>query len=89
MNFTSSKNLLYFSLAMAFIPAAMAAEPGAVDDYLHFLKSGSAAYPLELLKNAGVDLTSPEPVEETFALMGDYVDRLEKLLEIEGKIILY
>jgi len=67
--------------AQALSNRVLQGEPGAVDDYLHFLKSGSAAYPLELLKNAGVDLTSPEPVEETFALMGDYVDRLEKLLK--------
>jgi len=56
-------------------------EPGAVEDYLGFLKSGSSGYPLEVLKKAGVDLTSPEPVEEAFALMADYVDRLEKLLK--------
>jgi oligoendopeptidase F len=56
-------------------------EPGAVEDYLGFLKSGSSDYPLEVLKKAGVDLTSPEPVEEAFALMADYVDRLEKLIK--------
>ena len=55
-------------------------EPGAVEDYLGFLKTGSSAYPLEMLKKAGVDLTSPQPVEETFAVMSSYVDRLEKLL---------
>ena len=55
-------------------------EPNAVQDYLGFLKSGSSGYPLDVLKKAGVDLTSPQPVEETFAIMGSYVDRLEKLL---------
>ncbi len=55
-------------------------EPNAVQDYLGFLKSGSSAYPLEALKKAGVDLASPQPVEETFAIMSSYVDRLEKLL---------
>lgn len=55
-------------------------EPGAVEDYLTFLKSGSSDYPLEVLKKAGVDLTHPEPVEEAFAIMTDYIDRLEKLL---------
>ena len=56
-------------------------EPNAVEDYLGFLKSGSSDYPLEVLKKAGVDLTSPEPVEEAFAVMSEYVDRLEKLLK--------
>lgn len=55
-------------------------EPGAVDDYLGFLKSGSSDYPLEVLKKAGVDLTGPQPVEEAFAQMADYVDHLEKLV---------
>ena len=55
-------------------------EPDAVKNYLGFLKAGSSAYPLEVLKKAGVDLASPQPVEETFAVMSSYVDRLEKLL---------
>lgn len=56
-------------------------EPNAVEHYLNFLKAGSSAYPLEVLKNAGVDLASPQPVEETFAVMSSYIDRLEKLLQ--------
>lgn len=55
-------------------------EPNAVDDYLAFLKAGSSIYPLEALKRAGVDLTGPKPVENTFAVMEDYVNRLEELL---------
>jgi oligoendopeptidase F len=56
-------------------------EPNAVEDYLGFLKSGTSADPVEVLKRAGVDLTTPTPVRETFAIMSGYVDRLEKLLE--------
>ncbi len=55
-------------------------EPNAVEDYLNFLRSGSSAYPLDVLKRAGVNLASPQPVEETFAVMESYIDRLEKLL---------
>lgn len=55
-------------------------EPNAAEDYLGFLKSGSSAYPLEVLKRAGVDLTTPKPVEETFAVMESYIDRLEELV---------
>jgi oligoendopeptidase F len=54
--------------------------PGAVEDYLGFLKAGSSQYPLDVLRSAGVDLTTPQPVEETFAVLASYVDRLEKLL---------
>jgi oligoendopeptidase F len=55
-------------------------EPNAVEDYLGFLKSGSSDYSLNVLKKAGVDMASPQAVEETFAVMEGYVDRLEKLL---------
>jgi len=55
-------------------------EKKAVEDYLGFLKSGSSAYPLEVLKRAGVDLASPQPIEETFGVMEGYIDRLEKLV---------
>jgi len=66
--------------AHALAGRVLRAEPGAVEDYLGFLRSGSSAYPVEVLKKAGVDLTTPRPVEETFTIMADYVDRLEKLL---------
>ena len=55
-------------------------EPNAVENYLGFLKSGSSDYPLDVLKKAGVDLTTPKPVEETFAVMEKYIDRLEELV---------
>jgi oligoendopeptidase F len=55
-------------------------EPNAVENYLGFLKSGSSDYSLNVLRKAGVDLTTPQPVEETFAVMEDYIDRMEKLL---------
>ena len=55
-------------------------EPNAVEDYLAFLKAGCSDYPLEVLKRAGVDLTTPEPVDAAFEVMADYVTRLEKLL---------
>ena len=55
-------------------------EPNAAEDYLGFLKSGSSVYPLDVLKKAGVDLTTPNAVEETFAVMEGYIDRLEELV---------
>jgi len=55
-------------------------EPNAVENYLGFLKSGNSDYSLNVLKKAGVDLTTPQPVEETFAVMESYIDRLEKLV---------
>jgi len=55
-------------------------EPNAVENYLGFLKSGSSDYSLNVLKKAGVDLTTPTAVEETFAVMESYIDRMEKLV---------
>ena len=56
-------------------------EPGAAERYLGFLKSGGSRYPLEVLKSAGVDLTTPAPVEETYQVLEGLVERLEKLVE--------
>jgi oligoendopeptidase F len=55
-------------------------ESNAVEDYLGFLKAGNSDYPLNVLKKAGVDLTTSKPVEETFAVMEGYIDRLEELV---------
>jgi oligoendopeptidase F len=52
-----------------------------VEKYLGFLKSGSSDYSLNILKRAGVDMTSPKAVEDTFAVMEGYIDRLETLLK--------
>jgi oligoendopeptidase F len=56
--------------------------PGAVGDYLGFLEAGGSLYPLDALKKAGVDLTSPGSVEQTFEVMIGLVDRLERLLSL-------
>ncbi len=53
--------------------------PGAVDAYLGFLTAGASRYPIDALAAAGVDLATPEPVEAAFAVLADYVDRLERL----------
>ena len=55
-------------------------EPNAVKKYLGFLKSGNSDYSLNVLQGAGADLTTPQAVEETFAVMENYIDRLEKLI---------
>jgi oligoendopeptidase F len=55
-------------------------EPNAVENYLGFLKSGNSDYSLNVLKKAGADLTTPQAVEETFAVMEGYIDQLETLL---------
>jgi oligoendopeptidase F len=51
-----------------------------LESYIEFLKSGSSDYPLELLKKTGVDLTSPEPIENSLKKFGELVEELEKTL---------
>jgi len=58
-------------------------QPGAVEGYLSFLKSGSSKYPLELLALAGVDMTAPEPIEDAMRLFASLLDQTEELLGIE------
>jgi len=58
----------------------LSGEREAVNNYLEFLKAGGSMHPLDALKLAGCDLASPEPVEETFAILSDMVERLENLV---------
>ncbi len=53
--------------------------PGAREAYLEFLKAGGSLYPLEALQRAGVDLTTPQPLDDTFEVLAGLVDRLEQL----------
>jgi oligoendopeptidase F len=65
--------------AHALARGVLAGEPGASERYLDFLRAGGSDYPLDILRRAGVDLTSPGPVEETFAVLTSLVDGLEEL----------
>ena len=53
----------------------------AVKDYLNFLSGGRTKSPIDLLKGAGVDMTSPAPVEQALKLFGTLLDEMEKLME--------
>ncbi len=66
--------------AHALAEAILASKDGAAERYLDFLKAGGSMYPLDALQRAGVDLTTPEPVETTFGVLSDMVDRLETLV---------
>ena len=66
--------------AHALVGRILSGEPNAAEDYLGFLRAGASEYPLDALNAAGVDLTSPEPVDQAFSDMAAYVDQLEQLL---------
>ncbi len=50
------------------------------DQYLQFLSSGGSTYPIDSLKRAGVDMSSPEPVRAALQTFSDLLDRMELLL---------
>ncbi|HSP88424.1 MAG TPA: oligoendopeptidase F, partial [Ignavibacteriaceae bacterium] len=52
----------------------------AVKKYLNFLKAGSSDYPLNILKAAGVDMNSPEPVLSTTQKMNELLNEVESLI---------
>lgn len=51
----------------------------AVDDYLRFLSGGCSKSPIDLLKDAGVDMTGPEPVEQALKMFAKLLDEMEEL----------
>ena len=79
MNFYVYQYATGISGAHALVDGILSGKPGAASKYLEFLKLGGSMYPLDALQMAGVDLTSPEPVEKAFGILAGLVDRLEKL----------
>jgi len=59
----------------------MAGEPGAVEGYMAFLHAGSHKYPLDVLKLAGVDMNSPQPVEDAMKIFESLLDQVDELLK--------
>ena len=68
------------SAAVALAERVLAREPGTVDAYLDFLRSGGSKFPLETLQLAGVDMTTSAPVEATLRLFDRRLSELEQLL---------
>ncbi|NMC27635.1 MAG: oligoendopeptidase F [Syntrophomonadaceae bacterium] len=69
-----------FSTATALKEQILREGAPAVERYLEFLKSGSTDYPINLLQKAGVDLLTPQPVDEALAYFGKLLDEMESLL---------
>jgi oligoendopeptidase F len=67
------------SAAHMLAQGVLTGDPSAAENYRSFLKAGGSLYPIDALKLAGVDLTTTEPVERTYAVLAGYVDRLAEL----------
>jgi oligoendopeptidase F len=68
------------SAASALVQQILQEGQPAVQRYLTFLSSGSSDYSIELLKKAGVDMTSPEPVRQALQLFDAHLTQMEQLL---------
>lgn len=64
-----------FSAAIAISSRILAGEPGALEGYRRFLESGCTMPPIQLLKLAGVDMSTPQPVEDAMKVFGELLDR--------------
>jgi oligoendopeptidase F len=70
-----------YAAAQAFSQKILAGDTEARDKYLHLLTLGGSKYPVDELKEAGVDMTKPEAVDATVKLFSQLVDQMDKLLQ--------
>lgn len=69
-----------FSAAIALSKQILEEGEPAVERYINFLKSGGTDFPVELLKKAGVDMSTPQPIEDALKVFEELVDELESLI---------
>ena len=70
-----------YSAAIALSRRILSEGEPAVQDYIRFLCGGCSKSPIDLLKDAGVDMTGPEPVNQAIALFSELLDEMESLME--------
>jgi len=76
-----------FTASSALSEKVLSGQAGATERYLKFISSGQSKYPIELLKDAGVDMTTDEPLELTVKRMNRVMDEMEKLLDKKGTAV--
>ena len=69
-----------YAAASAFCDMILEGREGAVEKYLGFLKAGGSGYPVDVLKAAGVDMTSKAPLEATVKRFAELLDMLEEVV---------
>jgi oligoendopeptidase F len=68
-----------YTASAALSEKVLSGQPGAAARYLSFISSGGSKYPIDLLKDAGVDMTTDEPLELTVKKMNRVMDEIESL----------
>nr|WP_321452304.1 oligoendopeptidase F [uncultured Carboxylicivirga sp.] len=70
-----------FVASQALAAKVLAGEKGAKQRYMQFISSGGSDFPIEILKKAGVDMTTSEPFEQAIATMNSIMDQIEVILD--------
>lgn len=80
MNFYVYQYATGFSAAVAIARRILKEGQTAVDDYMKFLSGGCSKSPVELLKIAGVDMTTKAPIQAALDVFGELLDEMETLI---------
>src|SRR5207237_9452316 len=85
------RNYYVFQYATSYTASAALSEKVLAGDkeakkrYLQFLSAGGSKYPIDLLKDAGVDMTTSQPLELTIRRMNRVMDEMDAILKRQGK----
>ncbi len=79
MNFYVFQYAVGISAAADLAQQVLAGGEPVVNRYRDFLREGGSSYPIDQLQRAGIDMSTPEPVQAAFDILASYVDRLEEL----------
>lgn len=74
-----------FTASISLAEKVMSGDQNALKNYMKFLSAGDSDYPIEILKNAGVDMTTSDLFEKTTAAMNKVMDEIEKILDKKKK----
>lgn len=76
IDFYSFQYAIGISAANAIAKRILDGVPNAAQDHINFLKTGSSKSPMDVYRVAGIDMTTTKPIEDAFAVLEEYVDRL-------------
>ncbi|MHC4741910.1 MAG: oligoendopeptidase F [Planctomycetota bacterium] len=74
-----------FTASTALSENVLSKKRGSVKKYIDFLSAGGSKYPIDLLKEAGVDMTTAEPFDKTMVVMNRTMDEIEAILKKKGR----
>ncbi|HEU0297599.1 MAG TPA: oligoendopeptidase F [Anaerolineales bacterium] len=76
IDYYSFQYAIGISAANAIAKRILNGTPNAAQDHISFLEVGSSKPPMEVYRTAGIDMTTTQPVEDAFAVLEEYIDRL-------------